>query len=77
LGNYKKQNPPSWRVFVDIALLFNTMSAKTLRTITLIGHGRFGGYGVDQYVLLVHSVIIYDRVKKVKDFLAFFTILAK
>jgi hypothetical protein len=48
--------------------LFNTMSAKTLRTITLIGHSRFGGYGVDQYVLLVHSVIIYDRVKKVKDF---------
>ena len=53
------------------------MSAKTLRTITLIGHSRVSGYGVDECVLLVHSVIIYDRVEKVKDFLAFFTILAK
>jgi hypothetical protein len=50
------------------------MSAKTLRTITLIGHSRFSGYGVDRYVLLVHSVIIYDRRQKVKDFLGFFVI---
>jgi hypothetical protein len=48
--------------------LFNTMSAKTLRIITLIGHSRFSGYGVDECVLLVHSVIIYDRVRKVYIF---------